>query len=378
MRLGYFAPLPPAPTGVAEYAAALAAHLRAHVELCENQPGELNLYQIGNNGLHGEIHDRALAEPGVVLLHDACLHHLLLGRLGRDEYIEEFVYNYGEWFREPAARYWEGRGLSAADPRYFARPLLRRVCERARLVVVHNPAAARAVREHAPDVPVVELPHLFVPPRDHYCKEIDDYRAGVLGVSREECLFAVLGHLRESKRLAAVLRAATRLRQAGVPLRLLVQGRFVGEDLERSLAGELAAPWVVRRGYLSEDEWWMQAHALDIGVNLRWPLAGESSGIATRLMGIGRPVILTRSLETEGVPDAAAIRVDPGLAEQEQLEQYMAWLAVNREARLSIGRHAALHTREFHHAGRVAEALAGALRVNLKGSSNPSGAVAKR
>jgi hypothetical protein len=361
MTLGYFAPLPPAPTGVAEYAAALAEHLRPHLDLRLNEPAGLNLYHIGNNGLHGAIYDRALAEPGVVLLHDACLHHLLLGRLSREQYIAEFVYNYGAWFEEAAARYWQGRGQSAADLRYFARPLLKRLCERARLVVVHNPAAAQAVREHAPTTPVLILPHLFVPPPEHSYREIDSYREHRLGLSREHCLFAVLGHLRESKRLGAVLRAAARLRQAGAPLGLLVQGRFVGEELERALAGELAAPWVIRRGYLSEEEWWLQARAIDVGINLRWPLAGESSGIATRLMGIGRPVILTRSLETDLIPEAAAIRIDPGLAEQEQLEQYMAWLAFNPEARHSIGRHAAIHTREHHDAAAVALSLAEAL-----------------
>ncbi|MBZ2184661.1 MAG: glycosyltransferase [Bryobacter sp.] len=361
MTLGYFAPLPPAPTGVAEYAEALAGRLREHVSLRLNQPGELNLYHIGNNALHGALYDRALAEPGVVLLHDACLHHLLLGRLSREQYIAEFVYNYGAWFEEAAARYWQSRGQSGADMRYFARPLLKRLCERARLVVVHNPAAARAVGEHAPTAPVLVLPHLFVPPPEYSYREIDTYREQVLGTGREACLFAVLGHLRESKRLAVVLRAAGRLVRAGVPLRLLVQGRFVGEELERALAPELAERWVLRRGYLPEAEWWLQAHALDAGLNLRWPLAGESSGIATRLMGIGRPVVLTRSLETEDLPEAAAIRIDPGLAEQEQLEHYMAWLALNPEARHSIGRHAAIHTREHHDAATVARSLLAAL-----------------
>jgi glycosyltransferase involved in cell wall biosynthesis len=360
MKVGYHAPLPPAPTGVAQYAATLLRHLSNHVEISET--ATTHLYQVGNNGLHWQIYLRAIAHPGIVLLHDACLHHLLLGQLTREQYIEEFVYNYGDWFRQTAERSWENRSSSAADPRYFERPLLKRLAESARLMIVHNPAAEAAVLAHAPSARVVRLPHLFESPPDHFCREIDEYREQVLGVPRGEMLFAILGHLRESKRLATVLSACECLRAKGLPIRLLVQGSFVGPDLERALAPRLAQSWVVRRGYLSEEEWWLQAKSIDACINLRWPLAGESSGIATRLMGIGKPVLLTRSLETSEIPEPAAIGIDPGLAEQEQLEHYMAWLTLNPEARRAIGRHAVIHTREFHQAERVAAQLADWLR----------------
>ncbi|WP_031496675.1 hypothetical protein [Bryobacter aggregatus] len=358
MKLGYHAPLPPAKTGVAQYAATLLRHLAPLYE----EGGDL--YQIGNNGLHWEIYQQALARPGIVLLHDACLHHLLLGKLKRDEYIEEFVYNYGEWFRQTALRYWEARAGSAADAKYFARPLLRRLVERAKLTIVHNAAAEAAVRHHAPAAKVALVPHLFEPPRDHCYGEIEQYREQVLGVTRDECLFAVLGHLRESKRIDTILSAFELLVVKGLKIRLLVQGDFVGPDLERALAPRLRTSHILRRPYLSEDEWWLQAHAIDAVINLRWPLAGESSGIATRLMGIGKPALLTRSLETRDIPEAAAIQIDPGPPERAQLEHFVAWLALQPEARRAIGRHAVLHTRQFHHVERVAAQIAELLRAN--------------
>ncbi len=345
MSLGYYAPMPPAPTGVAQYADSLLRHLK---------PGlKGNLYQLGNNGLHWEIYQQALREPCVVLLHDACLHHLLLGQLSRDDYVAEFVYNYGEWFRQTAERYWEARGGSAADTRYFERPMLRRIAESARLVIVHNAAAKAQIVAHAPQTRVEIVPHLFEAPRDHYYREIDEYREQVLGVSRDVCLFAVLGYLRESKRLDTILTVFEDLKRQGLPVRLLVQGSFASTELERAAASRIET----RRGYLDEAEWWMQAHAIDVGINLRWPLAGESSGIATRLMGIGKPVIMTRSREAEDIPEAAAIKIDPGLPEREQLTHYVAWLALNPEARRAVGRHAAIHTSQFHRVDRVADRI---------------------
>ena len=86
MKLAYHAPLPPAATGVAQYAATLLSYLRDEFEIDDS--AKAGLYQIGNNKLHWEIYRRALREPGVVLLHDACLHHLLLGQLSREEYVD--------------------------------------------------------------------------------------------------------------------------------------------------------------------------------------------------------------------------------------------------------------------------------------------------
>jgi hypothetical protein len=157
--------MPPARSGVADYAAALQAELRRHGRVkMAPEHCDVALYHLGNNPLHAEIYRRALERPGVVTLHDAVVHHFLLGQLDEASYIEEFVYNYGEWNRGLAGELWRGRATSATDSRYFRYALLRRVAERARAVVVHNPAAARAVKEHAPEARVVEIPHLFQAP----------------------------------------------------------------------------------------------------------------------------------------------------------------------------------------------------------------------
>ena len=112
MTVGFYAPLPPARTGVADYAAALLAAL-ARLGRVEVAPEncDVALYHLGNNALHGEIYERALQSPGVAVLHDAVLHHFLLGRLNQAAYTDEFVYNYGEWNRGLAGELWRGRAL---------------------------------------------------------------------------------------------------------------------------------------------------------------------------------------------------------------------------------------------------------------------------
>ena len=171
MIVGFDSPLPPSRTGVADYAARLLAALRRHGTVAVNPArADVWLYHLGNNQLHRAIYQRALARPGVVVLHDAVLQHFFLGALTEQEYVDAFVYNYGEWHRWTAQELWRGRAGSALNERYYAYAMLRQIAEVSKAIIVHNPAAARIVREHAPDAHVVEIPHHVVPaprtPRD--------------------------------------------------------------------------------------------------------------------------------------------------------------------------------------------------------------------
>lgn len=327
MTVGFHAPLPPARSGVADYAAALLGALR---EFGSVEPGaetaDVHLYHLGNNPLHADAYRRALATPGVAVLHDAVLHHFFLGSLDRADYVEEFVYQYGEWHRPLAERLWRERAGSAQDHRYFAYPLLKRIAERSRAVIVHNAGAAAMVRAHAPGAAVVTIPHLFEGPGQS--PEPGSLRRQ-LGIPSDATLFGIFGYLRESKRVLPVLQTFARLRAGNSSVALLLAGEFASADLRAAARPWLAGPGVVATGHLSEADFWRAAEAVDVCVNLRDPGAGETSGIAIRLMGLGKTVVLTDGLETADFPDGACLRVRRGVAETAELFEYMS-LAVAR------------------------------------------------
>jgi glycosyltransferase involved in cell wall biosynthesis len=164
----------------------------------------------------------------------------------------------------------------------------------------------------------------------------------------------VFGHLRETKRLPVVLRAMERLWQDGVDAVLLVQGAFASSDLERSLAPRLNHPRILRAGYLPEKEFWRWASATDVCINLRFPTAAETSGIAVAMMGIGKTVVFCAGEEIARLPEIACLRVDGGAAEEGMLTDYLRWLASHRDAAVEIGRHAAAHVRREHAIQKVA------------------------
>jgi glycosyltransferase involved in cell wall biosynthesis len=356
MTAGFFSPLPPARTGVADYAAALLTELRRHgrVEVAPAR-SDAALYHLGNNGLHAAVYRRAIEKPGVVVLHDAALNHFFLGQLSEAEYVDEFVHNYGEWNRGLGRELWRARGGSAADERYFRYPMLKRAAERALTVVVHNPAAAAAVKEHARGARVVEIPHLFAPPQLPDEATVLRYRAS-LGVEPGTFLFGIFGYLRESKRVAAVLEAFRAVHAELPRTALLLAGQFVSTDLERAVAPMLGAPGgsgIFRLPYLPEREFWLAARAVDACINLRYPAAGESSGITVRMMGIGKPVLLTDGLESAPFPEDACVRIAAGPAERDSLRQHMVLLISMAEVASAIGQRGAGHIAAHHRAGPI-------------------------
>ena len=88
MKVAYFSPMPPEHTGVADYSTLLLPALQERVELVVVQRGkkrpprgtDLCLYHVGNNpDAHGWIVDALRRRPGLVVLHDFVLHHLVAG-----------------------------------------------------------------------------------------------------------------------------------------------------------------------------------------------------------------------------------------------------------------------------------------------------------
>ncbi|MCU0227212.1 MAG: hypothetical protein MUF01_06195 [Bryobacterales bacterium] len=344
--LGYFAPLPPARSGVADYAAAMLDGLRALGTVHVEAAGSTNLYHLGNNRLHADAYQRALREPGLVLLHDAMLHHFLLGQLDEAAYRAEFVYNYGEWHAGLAADLWRRRGCAMTDPLYFRYPLLRRTVEAARVVLVHGEAGRRAVLAQCPEARVAVIPHLRLGDfaESHWtcalrAADRARFRREGLGLRSGELVVGVYGYLRESKRLASVLEAVTALRAEGLPLRLLVVGDFASEDYRHRWEARLQQdPAVIAYRGVREAHFQQLLEAADVCVNLKYPQAGESSGIAARALALGTPLVLSSNADADAgeLPRGTFAPVATGPAEGSSLRTVLGWLLGDRDARQAL------------------------------------------
>ena len=184
-----------------------------------------------------------------------------------------------------------------------------------------------------------------------------------MGVSPRTLLVGAFGHHRETKRLPTLIRAFDRAVRAGAAARLLISGEFVSPGHARAVEAMLG-PAVLRTGYLREPEFWRYAAAADLCVNLRYPSAAESSGMAIRMMGIGKAVAFTNDAAIARYPENSCLRVDAGPAEEEMLAGFITWLSREPEAAQAIGRNAAAHIAAAHNPERVAAAYWEVLKIS--------------
>ena len=284
---------------------ALQKHI--DVEVVSSQRATRNaqrIYQLGNNPHHAWIYDEAMRVPGVIVLHDIVLHHLIvemtLARGDVEGYVDALRANHGEagaaWARGRAA------GLHS-EMGNFLLPASVEVANRSTAVIVHNRWAADRLRSHGVTTPIHVVPHPYEPQPDARSRRAE-IRAKH-GIAPDERVIGFFGFLTSAKRAEVVLAAAEK---AGV--RLLI----VGE----------AAPNidVATTGYVDEADFGAYFAAVDRLVNLRYPSAGETSGTLIRAFEAGKPVAVSDYAQFAEYPDDCVVKIPFGEHEVHALADF--------------------------------------------------------
>jgi glycosyltransferase involved in cell wall biosynthesis len=363
LRLAVWTPLPPSPSGIADYAQEQLAVLGERFDLCvvERAPdgprpdADLDLYQVGNSPAHGFVYRAALERPGVVLLHDDGLHDLVrsetLARGERGAYLQALRRAHGErgsFLGRQIARGLGGELWPALLP--LDEPLL----ESSLGVVALTRAIAERVFRRLPGRPVLHLPHHLSLPLVPWPDRAEARRA--LGLPADALLVTAPGLASAAKRLDAVARVVSRLQADHPRLRLVIAG---GVDPGFDLAGAIAggAPPLVT-GRLSLEDFLRHLAAADVVAALRFPSRGEISGALVRALGAGRAALVTAGTPAEGeFPEGCVAPVSPDREESELLA-VLGQLLADAALREALGAAARAFVRERHELGRVTSALA--------------------
>ena len=309
-----FTPWPPTRTGVAHYASMLVPALRKRldVEVVSSQRATRNaqrIYHLGNNPHHAWIYEEAMRVPGVAVLHDVVLHHLIvemtLAKGDVEGYVDALRLNHGEagaaWARGRAA------GLHS-EMGNFLFPASVAVANRSRAVIVHNRWAADRLRSLGVTTPVHVVGHPYQPQSDAAARR-DEIRARH-GFGPDHRVIGFFGFLTSAKRGEVVLDAFARAQARDPRLRLLI----VGE----------AAPNVdiATTGYVDEADFAAYFAAVDRLVNLRYPSAGETSGTLIRAFEAGKPVAVSDYAQFAEYPDDCAVKIPFGKDEVDALADF--------------------------------------------------------
>jgi len=357
MRLAVWSPAPPASSGIADYVAEQLEPLaRQHtVAWVSREPAgarpevELDIYHVGNSPEHGFVYRAALERPGVVFLHDFCLHHLVLHetveRGDTSRYLREMRRAHGELGSFVGRQVARGLGGALLPSLY---PLNDRVLEGALGVVGLSRSIATRAARRLPGRPVLHLPHHLSLPLDP--PPTSDAARRALGLPQDALVITAPGYATSSKRLDVALRVAARLRSSRPELRLVIAG---GVDPNLPLAQWARAAGLgealVVSGRLSLEDFELQLAAADVVLSLRFPSHGEMSGALVRALGVGRPALVTAGTPAaEEFPEGVVVPVDPGRHEEAELEALLTALLADTGLRETIGRLARRHVLAHH------------------------------
>jgi glycosyltransferase involved in cell wall biosynthesis/SAM-dependent methyltransferase len=345
MRVAFFSPLPPSKSGIADYSAALLEPLRGQAEVevfadaektFDPARHDVALYQIGNNPYHAFAYEAALRHPGVVVMHEANLHHLMaeltIRRDDWDAYLREAEYNGGE----PALAHARRARALEVGPDYDGLPMLRRILERSRAVVAHSRFVAGEIRQAGFAGPVAVIPHgAWIPAGD---------RMGFrhrLGLDELTPLAGVFGFLKPYKRISESLRAFRRLVSLVPEAKMILVGEthpaFPVHDMIRAL-GLAAHVRVI--GFAPIEDFVGYMAACDVVLNLRYPTVGESSGSMLRALGLGKAVLVSGVGAFREYPDEICLKVPVGPGEEDYIFEYLNALVSRPEMARAMGRRA--------------------------------------
>ena len=323
-RIAVLTPLPPTRSGVAHYSSLLLPALakRAEVRAFDSLDGyrrsdfDAVFYQLGNNPHHELMYAEAMREPGVVVLHDLVLHHLVvemtLARGDVDGYVAAMRANHG-----PAGAAWargraEGMHTEMAN---FLMPASIDIARRSKSVIVHNEYARERLQSFGVATPIHVVPHPYVPETRTFDRDALRTR---LGFTSDTRVIGFFGFLTSAKRAEVVLEAFRIARESEPRLALLI----VGEPAPNIDVSVLRRDGIVMTGYVADDDFPMYYAAADRFVNLRYPSAGETSGTLIRAFDSGKPVAVSDYAQFAELPDDCVVKIPLGGDEVERVADF--------------------------------------------------------
>jgi glycosyltransferase involved in cell wall biosynthesis len=372
VKVAYYSPFPPERSGIGDYSALLFPALQQRLDVSAVRRGarrpprgtDVSLYHVGNNpDAHAWIVDALRRRPGVVVLHDFVLHHLVagmtLGRGDADGYLDAMQRDAGTVGRLLAHGVVDKLLPPIWEERAKDFPLASVVLDRADALICHSHYVERLAVEYGYDGPISVIPMPAWPAID------------VSGVRRlvpegNGPVLTCVGYLNAAKRVPQLLEAFGRLRETVPDVQLVLAGSAAADvRLDSQSLGES----VLRLDHLEEDELWRLLADSDVCISLRWPTMGETSGMAIRALSVGTPLVVSEVGWFSELPNAVAAKVPVDELEVETLAATLERLAADAGLRNRMSDAAARYAREEHNLDRIADLYVVALEAGAGGTA---------
>jgi glycosyltransferase involved in cell wall biosynthesis len=377
LKVAYFSPLNPIKSGISDYSEELLEYLEGYgkIDLFINdyEPStawlyehfdiyyyrkiyenngfndyDINIYHMGNSDTHSYIYNVLLDYPGIVVLHEPILHHFVFSHtVGCNrvrEYLRELDYCYKAERPAIVKTTLEDRDESS----WYEYPMLDRLVDSSLGVIVHSEFAKRQVMGVNSRANVRKIPLHYAPPPQNHFRPPQAVRE-ILGFSDDDFLVGCHGFMTQSKRLDLLIEVLADMKEAGHKVKLLLVGKMLpGCQVLRWIEDHGMDGDVMVTGYVDTRTFNEYLGVPDLFAALRYPSAGETSASVIKMMGSGKPVLLSDYYAFSEFPDDCCMKVKPGDGEREEMKRRLTWAMRNRDEMKRMGENAREYVLSCH------------------------------
>jgi len=331
MRINWFSPLPPEKTDIAHYTARCATALQREFDVVYWTPKAydihimpkgtkvqhydadtiaspvirkklfdgINLYNMGNDvRYHSSIYRTLKKVPGIIILHDAKLHHFIRGFYSDDkDYIDIARKHYDENGAIIAEDIAGQR--QTIDQHVDTMPFIEDVLENSIGVICHSKDVRFQISSFK-EIPILNLPLPF--------KSLAA-RAKSSRIWGPPFRLIMFGFLGSNRRLESILLALAKFSHRDC-FRLDIFGTVWDEFHILTMIKKLGLQRIVYlHGYVAEDELDDAIASSHLSFNLRFPTMGEASGSVLRSWNCATPTLVTAEAWYKSLPNSVAYKI---------------------------------------------------------------------
>lgn len=358
MRIAFFTPVSPVPSGVCSVVESvlplIAAKKDIELELfiedgvvptnprirsilwhpvsSYNDPDIRNsfdtaIYQMGNNyQFHREIAAAFLNYGGILELHDVALFNFMMGWAYDTKKWPEFIrlmcYCHGKKTENEARKIALGMD-SPLKYKPMDYPMNRHFIDRADAIIVHSDYARQFVKGIRANVSTEVIPlSAKIAPMNRFQRR--EQARNKLSIGQECFVMGSFGYVTPAKRIDSTLYAIYDFKKEySKPFRYFIVGP-ISNDFVNDLVEKLHLNQEVTiTGEIADDLFYTYMDACDLCFNLRYPTKGESSASLTELLVRGIPCVVTNDGAFEEYPSETVFKISAGKNERQDLHSFI-------------------------------------------------------
>lgn len=342
MKIAYCSPFNPIKSGISDFSEELVLELRdyANIDLFYNiapnnkeiqhnfeffnikelykdnvrKKYDIIVYHMGNNvEYHKSIYEAFMKFSGILELHDFSLHNFLAGDTYVHNDIEAYVncvrYCHGENGVQIVQRFLDGIARAPWETHALELTVNKHLIDNAQGVIVHSDMAKQMVRGIRPNVPVVNIPLHTPDINENYVLEKKSAKQS-LNHDEKTLIFGSFGYATRAKRILEILEALAMYKEkVSNNFHYYIVGKVEDIDVEGKIKAHSLENNVTVTGFTELEDFKTYMSACDICLNLRYPTHGESSASLHRMLGMGKPVIVSNIGSFEEYPDDIVLKV---------------------------------------------------------------------